>query len=79
MTRCSSRIAASVASLTLVVAAPAAACPSCALATEVRTRFWADDFGYHLAVAALPFLLILAVCWRLERAAGRDEVREMRS
>lgn len=58
----------------LSIAASAGACPSCATGTEARALVWRDDFFYFAAVIALKFLVILAICWRVE-ALGKPDVR----
>jgi len=50
----------------LLLAAPALACPRCALGIEARRDFWSQDFGFNLLVAALPFLVIVATCIYVE-------------
>jgi hypothetical protein len=51
--------------LSLVGVAPALACPRCATGQEARRQVWRDDFGDHLAMTVLPFLILGAMSWRL--------------
>jgi hypothetical protein len=44
--------------------APAHACPNCPAAEQARRQVWRDRFADNLAVAALPFIIIGAVCAR---------------
>lgn len=44
--------------------APARACPNCPAAELARRQVWRDRFVDNLAVAALPFIIIGAVCAR---------------
>jgi hypothetical protein len=66
------RRAAGLLALTAAVAfaSPARACPDCAAGQQARREVWRDDFAFYLSVAVLPFLLIGAVCARIE-AMGR--------
>jgi hypothetical protein len=50
-----------------LLAAPAQGCPDCALGREARREAWADDFALELLATALPFVVIGAVCVRVER------------
>jgi hypothetical protein len=52
------------------IAPSAAACPDCALGRQVRSELWHDHFLYNFTLAALPFLLVGAVCVCAE-AIGR--------
>ena len=52
-------------------AAPAMACPNCAVGREARSEVWNRDFAFNLAVALLPFLLIGSICVRVEATDGR--------
>lgn len=51
--------------------APAHACPNCAVGREARAEFFGDDFLRNLATAALPFVIIGAVCARVQRVRRR--------
>jgi len=59
---------------TVAVAPAALACPDCAVGRQARTEVWNDDFAFNLFVALLPFLMIGAVCLRVE-AIGRATVQ----
>lgn len=50
----------------LAVAAPASACPDCAVGQQARSEVWNEHFGPNLFVALLPFLFIGAICVRAE-------------
>ena len=52
---------------TLSLAAPAAACPNCAVGRQARNEVWSDDFGRNMVVALLPFIVIGAICVRADR------------
>jgi hypothetical protein len=54
----------------LILTAPAAACPDCAEGVQARAAVWRDGFGHNWAVAALPFLIVGALCARAQ-AIGR--------
>jgi hypothetical protein len=54
----------------LAIAPSAAACPDCALGRQMRSELWHDQFLYNFTLAALPFLLIGALCVCAE-AIGR--------
>jgi hypothetical protein len=58
--------------------APAEACPKCAPGVEARRQVWTEDFGRNLAVALLPFVIIGAICVRVERI-GRPPRERARS
>jgi hypothetical protein len=45
-------------------------CPNCPVSVQARARFFDDDFGFNLAALLLPFLIVGAVCLRIE-ALGR--------
>ena len=64
---------AAVVALTILVmtplAGPLAACPSCDTGRQARSDVWNDDFAQHLLFAALPFLVIGAICVHVERMA----------
>lgn len=42
-------------------------CPSCPAGREARSEVWNDQFGAHLVAALLPFLVIGAICARVEK------------
>jgi hypothetical protein len=48
-------------------ARPASACPGCAAASAARAEIFGEAFFRNLAVAALPFVIIGAVCARVQR------------
>jgi hypothetical protein len=50
-----------------MLAPSAGACPSCAEGLRAREAVAQNDFGRNLATAALPFLIIGAVCARVHR------------
>lgn len=54
----------------VLVAGTAAACPGCPVGAQARRELWQQDFAYHLAIVIAPFLVIGAICLRLE-LAGR--------
>lgn len=63
-------------------AAPAAACPDCAVGRQARSEVWNDDFARNVFVALLPFIVIGTICVRVERigrmrpnAAPRGETK----
>jgi hypothetical protein len=60
---------------TFAVPRSVAACPDCAVGRQARAAVVRDDFGKNLFVALLPFLLIGAVCLRVE-TIGRDDDRD---
>jgi hypothetical protein len=60
----------------LLLAPPACACPRCAEGMQARQAVLHEDFGRNLAVAALPFLLIGALCARLD-AIGKNGERRL--
>jgi hypothetical protein len=47
------------------------ACPNCAAGVQARREVWGEDFAFHLLVALLPFLIIGAICVRLEVAGAK--------
>jgi len=51
----------------MAVATPASACPSCEVGERARALVWSDGFRTKLGVAALPFLVIGAICLRVEK------------
>lgn len=55
----------------------AEACPSCATGESARSEVWADDFGYYLCVALLPFVIIGAICAYVERR-GAERAQDAR-
>jgi hypothetical protein len=50
----------------LLLTRTASACPNCALGRQARADVWSYDFTWNLAVALLPFLVVGAICSRLE-------------
>jgi hypothetical protein len=54
----------------LLLPAAAQACPDCSEGREARRQVWRDDFSSNFAVALLPFLIIGAICVRVD-AMGR--------
>jgi ABC-type Fe3+ transport system permease subunit len=64
----------------LTIASPAVACPNCAAGAQARSDVWNDDFGLNLALAALPFLVIVGLCISAEAIGRRrapDRVSEL--
>jgi hypothetical protein len=59
------RLCAAAAGLQLSLGGFATACPRCATGEEARRQVWRDDFGDHLAMTVLPFLILGAMSWRL--------------
>jgi hypothetical protein len=59
---------------TSLLAAPLQACPSCPTSREARSQVWSHDFALNLLFTALPFLVIGAICVRVE-AIGRSGPR----
>jgi len=55
----------------LTCSAPALACPSCAPGLQARAEVWSDGFLRNLATAALPFVVVGAVCARLQKVGRR--------
>jgi hypothetical protein len=52
--------------------APSArACPGCEAASLARSEIFADGFLRNLAVALLPFVIIGAVCLRVQNLGRR--------
>lgn len=51
----------------IITAAPAAACPDCAEGRQARADVYGADFTRQLMILLVPFLLIGAVCSRVER------------
>ena len=51
---------------TTLLVTPLEACPSCATGRQARSEVWDDEFALHLLFAALPFLVIGAICVRVE-------------
>jgi hypothetical protein len=68
----------SIALCAVSIATPAGACPNCVVGREARARVWSDAFAPRLAVAVLPFLLIGAICLRVE-GLGRPPNRKAKS
>jgi hypothetical protein len=64
-----------VACMTLLFAVEAAACPNCAIGQQARNQVLSEDFGANLVVAVLPFLIIVAVCLRVERIGTASKSR----
>jgi hypothetical protein len=52
---------------TVVLTAPADACPNCALGRQARAQVWNESFGLNLIVALLPFLLVAVICLCAEK------------
>lgn len=50
----------------IAIARSASACPSCPSALVTRAQIFDEGFFRNLAVAVLPFLLIGAVCVRVQ-------------
>ena len=61
----------SVALIALTIAPEAAACPNCAVGKQARSEVWNGEFGFNLAVVALPFLLIGGLCLRVDSLGRR--------
>lgn len=57
---------------TLFLATPAAACPNCAVGRQAKLEVWNDDLARNLFVAFLPFLVIGAICVRVECIGRRQ-------
>jgi hypothetical protein len=55
---------------TVAMSSAVEACPSCAAGLQARSEVWNSDFAFNLFVAVLPFLVIGAICGRVE-AIGR--------
>jgi hypothetical protein len=51
-------------------------CPDCLVGSQARAQFLNDDLGFNLAAILLPFLVIGAICLRVE-ARGRVPRREL--
>jgi hypothetical protein len=54
-------------------AAAAHACPNCPTAEQARRQVWRDRFADNLAAAALPFVIIGAVCARAHGIGRRRQ------
>lgn len=68
--------------LVMLLLAPqiASACPGCAAGVQARGEVWSQDFAKNLAFCTLPFLVIAALCVRVERlgrpqGASRGQVK----
>lgn len=46
-------------------------CPDCWVGVQARARFIDDELAFHLAAVVLPFLIIGAVCYRVEMLGQR--------
>jgi hypothetical protein len=55
-------VAVSSALVAMTITLSATACPNCAVGKQARSAVWSDDFGFHLALAAIPFIVIGALC-----------------
>lgn len=56
----------------IITAVPAAACPDCAEGRQARADVYGADFTRQLMILLVPFLLIGAVCSRVERIGKRS-------
>lgn len=59
----------------VLFAAPALACPNCAVGIQARTEVWNGDFWFNLLVAVMPFLVIAAVCTYVEQRDTKQHSR----
>ena len=62
----------------VALSGPAAACPRCAEGMLARAAVLREDFGRNFAFSVLPFLIIGAVCARVE-GIGRPRAPSKRS
>lgn len=59
----------------LLFAAPALACPDCAVGIQARSDVWSQDFWFNLLVAVMPFLVIGAACIYVEERDGLPDTQ----
>ena len=57
---------------TLAFAFPGHACPDCAVGRKARSEVLSNRFSFHLLAAVLPFLVVAAICLRIE-GLGNDK------
>jgi hypothetical protein len=51
----------------VAIAAPAAACPDCAIGKQARTLAWSDGFAQNLIASVLPFLFVAVIAFWVDR------------
>jgi hypothetical protein len=69
-------VAAAVLAGGLALPSSAGACPSCPIGNQARSEVWNQDFGFNVFVALLPFLVIGAICARVEAIGRRRPMAE---